>query len=117
MQTITSADLERFTGTEQYYKNTMSGLKNTDGVQFLAEKAGAFWLIDAIASYQGDSKVKAEEFQLWELTVENSKGVLTMKSDTDQPLIITQDIVFTDFPLPVVKFYLCNGVLMLPSEY
>ena len=36
-------------GDEQYAHWTRS-LKFTQGVQYLAEKAGAFWLIDVVAS-------------------------------------------------------------------
>lgn len=117
MGKITSADLQQFTGTSQYYRSTMGSMKNTDGVQFLAEHAGAFWLLEAIASYQHTPEVKAEGFQLWELTVKDHAAVLTMKADSDQPAIVTKVIPFTDFPLDRVTLYLIDDVLMLPSEY
>ncbi len=44
------AELAQFTGTEQYYKH-LGGLVYTDGVKYLAEKAGSYWLLDIIASY------------------------------------------------------------------
>ncbi len=32
-------------------------------------------------------------------------------------LYLIQRIPYTDFPLPAIKLYLIDGVLMLPSEY
>jgi len=40
-----------------------------------------------------------------------------MRTDTGNPEIVLQKIPFTDFPEGVLKLYLSDGVLMLPSEY
>ena len=102
------------TGTEEYFKH-LFGLKYTDGVYAVAEKYKAYWLIDAIASYQG--KMKKEPFQLLVMTADHNKGLLEMRTDSDQPVLVSQEIPFTDFPSGELKLYLCDGVLMLPSEY
>ena len=79
----------------------------------MAERAQAYWLIDAIVSYR-----RKEVFQLWTLTLlGDHKAVLTMAHDTDQPLLLKQEIPFTDFPLKSISLYLIEGVLILPSEY
>ncbi len=112
-------DLDQFTGTENYYKHWLKGLY-TDGVAFMAEKGGAFWLIDAVFSYR-----KKEPFQIWELKKteftepqeEGPMAILTMKTDTNEPEIVQQEILYTDFPLDYIKLYLIDGVLLLPSEY
>jgi hypothetical protein len=44
------AALAQFTGTERYYRINRKCLL-TDGTRYLAEEAGAFWLMDAAASY------------------------------------------------------------------
>jgi hypothetical protein len=90
-------------------------------VKYLAEEAEAFWLIDAIASWQVSPKVKRDpmlqEIQFWKLRVNpDNSAVLTCERDTDD-VALTQAIEFTDFPLESVKLYLSNRVLMLPSEY
>lgn len=109
---ITEKELRQFIGTEHYYKNTF-GLLFTDGVKYLADNAGAYWLIDAIESYH-----RPEHFQLWELhKQEGNKAVLTMKEDTNEPLLVEQEIPYTGFPLDYIKLYLIDGVLLLPSEY
>jgi hypothetical protein len=114
---ITQANLEQFTGTEKYHRH-WTDMVYTDGIEYLAEKAGAYWLIDAIASYQRNEKIKTEPFQLWELRLtEKPKAVLTMRRDTNEPEIVSQEIKYTDFPLDEIKLYLIDGVLLLPSEY
>jgi hypothetical protein len=44
------AALAQFTGTERYHRINRKCLL-TDGARYLAEEAGAFWLMDAAASY------------------------------------------------------------------
>ena len=42
----------------------------TEGAKFVADAGGAYWLLDAIAICQQlEPRVKAEEFQVWKLTV------------------------------------------------
>jgi hypothetical protein len=91
----------------------------TDGVHFLAEKAGAYWLIDLIAPHK-NRRLSNEEFQIWTFTVNRDKppmAVATCQADTDEPVLRRQRIEYTDFPLPAIKLWLVDGVLMLPSEY
>jgi len=109
-----SQGLLQFTGTENYYKHWVGNYVYTDGVKFLADKAGAYWLIDAIFSYR-----RKEPFQVWELAVDTprNKALLTMREDTKYPPKVRQEIPFTDFPLDYIKLYLIDNVLLLPSEY
>ena|SRR6185295_10597849 len=107
--------LENFTGTEQYYKHQSGGLY-TDGIKAMAMAVGAYWLIDAIFSY-----ARKEEFQVWHLDVVGSKAFLSMQEDTEAPVLVRQEIEFTDFPEGQWKFYLVvdpdQAVLMVPREY
>lgn len=119
MKTL-SLNLNQFTGTEKYYRHFL-GILYTDGVQYLAQTAKAYWLIDAIASWQLDPKVNQDpmlqEIQFWKLQVNpDHSAVLSCERDTDD-VVVTQDIPYTDFPLESIKLYLNHGVLMLPSEY
>ena len=115
------SDLTQFTGTEHYYRHSLNrNFMHTDGVNYLAENAGAYWLIDLIASHQLSRKVRAESFQLWTLTLtgrKNPMAVAECRADSNAPLLARQEIEFTDFPLKSVKLYCVDGVLMLPSEY
>ena len=112
-------DLAQFCGTENWWKHWTGRITFTDGVKFLAEKAGAFWLIDLVASHQ-TARLQKEEFQVWILTVSRNRtpmAVATCQTDTDEPLLVRQEIDYTDFPLPSIKLWLVGGVLMLPNEY
>ncbi|MEZ6069474.1 MAG: hypothetical protein R3C10_04190 [Pirellulales bacterium] len=55
------AELAHFTGDcERYQHGLNRSLIYTPGVQHLAEKAGAYWLIDAIASHVGSTAFRRE---------------------------------------------------------
>ncbi len=119
---LTARELANFTGTEQYYKHLFGG-QYTDGVHYVAEKGGAYWLIDAIFSAQ--AKMKKYGFQVWKLKrtgiTEPKKGeymaILTMKEDTNKPTLVEQKFEYTDFPLDEIEMWLIDGVLTLTSEY
>ena len=120
--TLQPSDLAQFTGSEIFYRHWTGRLVYTEGVDYLAEKGGAHWLIDAIISHQPDKRITScpelVAFQLWELVVhEDKSATLTVRADSDRPAVITQKIPFTDFPLERVKLYVCTGTLLLPSEY
>lgn len=113
------ADLAQFCGTDNWWRHWTGRITYTDGVKFLAEKSGAYWLIDLVASYQ-TPRLRREEFQIWTLTVDREQSppaVATCQSDTDKPLLVRQEIEHTDFPLAAITLWLVKGVLMLPNEY
>ena len=70
-------NLSYFTGTEQWTRYACLCphiVLLTDGVLYVAEHGGeddnsAYWLIDAIASYQGEAALKHHAFQVWKLIV------------------------------------------------
>ena len=112
-------DLSGFTGSESYYR--FSGIfKNfllTDGAQYLAENAGCFWLMDAIASHM---RGYHDVFAVAKL-VRSSNGWLLTLDDGNNRVWAGQHIEFSDFPLSEIKLYVCKSdeywVIMLPSEY
>jgi len=110
-----SNDLAHFSGSENVYRHTM-GYVYTDGVKYLAENAGAFWLLDLIASYRAKPKVRREPFVVWNVRV-CSKGAIVTADDGNGNKLATQRIPFTDFPLAEIKLYVSDGVIMLPTEY
>src|SRR5262245_54950353 len=108
-------DLAQFTGSETWYRH-ITGFLYTDGVQYLAEHAGCYWLIDEISFRQRFKRVRAEEFQAWTLRVTGSKAVLTCE-DGNHNVVHTKRIEFTDFPLPAMTLWFTNRTLLLPTEY
>src|ERR1700691_5064887 len=103
---LTHEELARYTGTECYYRHAMiRTITYTDGAKAVADKGGAYWLLDIIAIPQrGNRLVAAELFQVWTLTVADSKASLICEDGFDNT-IYRQDIPLTDFPLPSLTFY------------
>lgn len=120
----TLPDLSGFTGSGEFTR--FNGLTPrtlaTEGATFLAEKVGAFWLLDEIALGQR-GKVAAQEFQVWELIVDKdtNKARLIVEDGNDN-VVRSKRIPFTDFPAPGIKLWAARNELggvtiMLPSEY
>lgn len=125
-----SAALAHFSGSETWYRHSLKrSVIYSEGVKFLADNAGAHWLVDAIASYAGspvERKAIAKdprlgELQFWTLTRTVDVATLTCRADSGVAPAILQAIEFTDFPLPAVKVWVAvDGDarrLFLPSEY
>lgn len=118
-KTLTKADLRQFTGTETWYRHSLiRKITYTDGVQYVGEHGGAYWLIDEIALAQVfEGKVAGEEFQLWKLTVAQDKTAKLVCEDGNGRKLLTKDIPWTDFPLDEIAFYFIDNVILLASEY
>jgi hypothetical protein len=117
-------NLDNFIGTERYYRHFL-GMLLTDGVHYLCEN-GVAWLIDAVASYQREPEVtgnkRLQEFQLWELVKTGTSAVLTLREDSGEKPIVTQEFYYTDCPLDKITLYVESGgqgskVCLLPSEH
>lgn len=116
--TLTQADLAQFTGTENWYRHPLCPrITYTDGVKYMAEHAGAYWLLDLIVSHQLDAKVRREEFQVWKLQVTPEGKASVVCEDGNDNMVTRQDIEFSDFPLPEMTLWFTNDVILLPSEY
>lgn len=119
------ANLAQFTGTEGYTRWSRHIFPNfvlTDGAKYLAENAGAYWLMDAIAShfasYKNEGFVVAKFMAIvggWELNL----------TDGNENRLATQLIEYSDFPLDEITLYVIPQdmgsetvwVIMLTSEY
>ena len=112
------ANLTQFTGTERYYRIAPKFLI-TDGVKYLAENAGCYWLLDAATSYLIELGT-ADWFVLVRLVVDDEAAVLTLE-DGNGAVRAKQAIPYTDFPADEQTLYACwdgqHWVLMLPGEY
>lgn len=115
------ADLESglamHTGSTRWFRHWSRRLVYTEGVQYLAEKASAYWLIDLVASWCPHASLRNEEFVLWKLTVKADHSAVAIADDGNGRELARQDIAWTDFPLDEVSFYFTDGTLLLPSEY
>ena len=54
---------------------------------------------------------------MWTLKVNPDSSALLTCDDGNGHVVYEQAVPFTDFPLPEVKLYFCNNVIMLPGEY
>lgn len=112
------ADLQNFRGgSEQFYRHSLTRLLYSEGVKYVAETAGAYWLIDKVATLQMKSAVRAEEFQVWKLRVtDDRKGTLVCEDGNDVA-VYSEEISFTDFPAPGVRIWYQHGTMIVPEEY
>ena len=100
-KTLNKADLSQFTGSENWYRHGLvRNVLFTDRAKYVADTAGAYWLLDEIALAQRYEKgVAAEEFQVWKLAVNlNHTGALTCEDGNDN-VAYTKTLDFTDFPI------------------
>jgi len=134
-------ELAYFSGTEKWYRHGgfwRHEILLTDGVVHLAENGGrnggtAFWLMDAIASYQGEKVLRRHPFQVWKLFVTETEGqsrcarLVCTNGNNDKP-IVEQQIEYTDFLLDEIQLYASvepvdqtgkkkRVIILLPSEY
>lgn len=108
--------LEMHAGTTRWFRHWTRRLVYTEGVQYLAEKANAYWLIDLVASWCPHPSLRSEEFVVWKLSVKPDRTA-TAIADGNGRELARQDISLTDFPLEEVSLYLTDNTLLLPSEY
>lgn len=113
------SDLRQFIGTETWYRHALNAkVVYTEGVRYVAEKGGAYWLIDAIALAQlTEKEVASEAFQVWTLRVHEDRSALLVCDDGNDNLVYAQTFACTDFPMDSLKLYFTDNTLLLPSEY
>lgn len=116
------AELPNFYGTYGYTR--LSPLFRTfvltDGAKYLAGAAGAFWLMDAVASHLGS--YKNEGFVVAKLLrAKASNGWILRLKDGNDEVLADQIIGYSDFPLDEITLYVIAQddlwVILLPSEY
>ncbi|MDY6936917.1 MAG: hypothetical protein SWY16_04550 [Cyanobacteriota bacterium] len=118
---FTRANLQQFYGSETFYRNPLFGkYRYTEGVKYIGDN-GASWLVTDILAFQGEPDIQAyakqEHFQAWTLTVNDDESATLVCEDGNNRVIFAHDYTYVDFPLSRIKLYLCNTVLLLPSEY
>jgi hypothetical protein len=125
-KTLDPLTLRQFTGSEHWYRHwCVRQVLFTDGVKYVADEAGAYWLIDEIAlTIRHEANLAAESFQHWTLSVADDHTATIVCTDGNSQELFRKALEFTDFPLPRIEFYACENelgprhfTLMLPSEY
>ena len=118
-------DFDAFTGSLNHYSHKLPmtpELRLTDGTKAFAEKMGAYWLMDIVAT-EFLPLLSEEDYIIFiTVTVDDNNGAVIVGTDGDKgdgPVTLhTRNVEYTDLPTNSgFKFYLQDGVLMLPSEY
>ena len=115
-------ELKQFHGTQEYHKHLFPGkspILLTDGCKYIRDACKAYWLFDAILSYQCEQRLRGVNFQVWELRQlrKDLTWQLTCREDTGKKPLIRQSIEFSDFPIDNIKIWVIDRVALLPSEY
>ena len=118
-KTLDKSLLAQFTGSEIWYRHTINRkVLFTVGAKYVADQAGADWLLDEIAIIQPhDPRVAAEEFQVWKLTVKADHSATLTCDDGNGHIVYTKKIEYTDFPIEGITLWFTNNTILLPSEY
>ncbi|WP_146088895.1 DUF6876 family protein [Neolewinella xylanilytica] len=111
-------DLQQFTGgTSTWWRNPLHrNFSYTDGVKYVAETVGAYWLIDYVFSSQYAAQLKDQPFQVWKWSANDGKGRFVVE-DGNNEVIVTYNLEFTDFPDGEVTLWFTDRTLLLPNEY
>jgi hypothetical protein len=119
---LTTGDLSQFIGSEQFFRHGLSRKHlYTEGAQFVAERAGAYWLLDKIALH-GSPAIAREDFQVWKLSVHPDQTATLTTDNGDNDILKTEELPFTDFPLSEITLWAVRNevdgfTIMLPGEY
>ena len=113
------SELRNYCGTETWFRHRLfRKFLYTEGVQFLAEAASSYWLIDMIFMFQRDQQaVRDELFHTWDLTVGENKTATLTCGDGNDNIVFTHSLTFTTFPLESIRLFFTDNVLLLPSEW
>jgi hypothetical protein len=111
--------MSQFTGSEHWYRFGLDPrITCTDGAKYVADTAGAYWLLEEIALAQRFEKsVATEGFQVWKLEVKEDDSATLICEDGNDNVVFTKAIPFTDFPEEGVTLWFANDVIYLPSEH
>ena len=118
-KSLDTEELSRFTGSEHWFRHGLvRGIVFTDGAKYIADRAGAYWLLDEIAIAQRfDKRVAAQEFQVWKLAVNADDSAVLSCEDGNGHTVFSKGIEFTDFPRDGVTLWFANNTIYLPSEH
>jgi hypothetical protein len=112
-------NLQQFIGTEKYHYSPMyTWLVYTDGAKYFFENGGsngAYWLLDTIGALCSRLR-KQQEFMALEVVSRNG-GFKIKVTDGNEKELLQRDGGSTDLQEGNWRFFMQNGVLMLPSEY
>lgn len=128
--TLTHNHLRRFTGDLERFRHWIArSVIFTPGVKHVAERAGAYWLIDELVfaitgnaiQRAGRTDPRVLEMHFWRLEVDGGSATLFARADSDADPFYRKVIQYTDFPLDHIEIWAAfdgeHWTLYLPSEH
>lgn len=111
------AELANYYGSEHSYPHSLvRDTSYTDGARAFFQKAGAYWLLDILATEPAIRR-QGQEFAAVTLLVgSDAKAVISVTDGNDNE-VFRRDLTFTTCPPGTWKFFIQNRTIMLPSEY
>jgi len=119
-------------GSENMHRDPLHprGFQYTDGIEFVAETCGAYWLIDLVASHQPKICRKhpcEASFQVWVVRPLKTKEGFSAECWSDTPdhpeskRLAYQSFGYSDFPRELMPFefwveWVEYGTMMLKEE-
>ena len=105
-------------GEMTYYKQPkFENVVYTSSVKYILGLCDSYWLLSEILVQNTPKFLDENEFQVWELKKDGDKLILQCGDGNGEVLFSKEIIYIVDFPLENIKFYLGDGVLILPCEY
>ena len=115
--------LSQFNGSQQIFTLPLCRTRYTEGIQFLAQSANAFWLLTDTSvmgkSLQDKSRFITIDFKRYspsEVETHGHDAAITY-TDGNGTVLALQQYHFTDFPLEQIRLFFVDNTLLLPSEY
>ena len=107
--------LSQYCGTEQYFYHPMfPSYQYTDGIKAMAELYQAYWIIEFILIAQ--KNLSSYEFQVWKFECRENICVVSA-TDGNETEIYKRFLYVSLMPDGILKIYLQNNIMFLPSEY
>ena len=108
-------NLSRFSGTENIYWEPAGDFLYTDGIKYMAEHCGAYWLLT-----DGGTRSKAlmerSPFVKIVITCDEEMAMVEY-TDGNGGVLHESRYLCPNFPLQVFTMYFTGNTLLLPGEY
>lgn len=109
------AELDKFYGSEQFFRDPITKLVYTEGVQFLFAKAECYWLLPTFHRILASNNCR-DWFYQFKILVKNGCAVVSI-DDGNGTVIAAESIYYTDMPEGEYRIWYEHGTLLLPSEH
>ncbi len=108
-------NLSRFCGTEHYYRECIGDFLYTDGIKYMAEQCGAYWLLTD-AGIRSKALMAKSPFIKIAVTCDEERAIVEY-TDGNGGMLHENQYLCPAFPLQVLTMYFTDNTLLLPEEY